>query len=116
MKMTSSPLAATVIIAGSLVAACLAGACGGGPETGESASTPAVSAPEGNASTAASEVAQLLPAEGAVAGWSRTKEPQVYGPGNLWEYINGAAETYLAFGFQEAASAGYKNAVGLEVT
>ena len=58
-----------------------------------------------------------LPDGGAVTGWTRTREPRRYGPGNLWEYINGAAESFLAFGFQEAATAGYADgARQLEVT
>jgi hypothetical protein len=116
MKMTSSPLATALAIAASLFAALLAGACGGGSENETPAASPEASGAPASATAPASEVASLLPPGGSVAGWSRNREPQVYGPGNLWEFINGAAETYLAFGFQEAASAGYRNAAGLEVT
>ena len=34
-------------------------------------------------------------------GWKPASEVVVYHPGNLWEYINGAAEQFLSFGFQE---------------
>jgi hypothetical protein len=34
-------------------------------------------------------------------------KPKFFGPGNLWEFINGAAEGYLAYGFQEVVSANF---------
>jgi hypothetical protein len=52
----------------------------------------------------------LLPAPGAAADWSRVREPRRYSQTDLWEYIDGAAEAYLAFGFQELATAGYAHA------
>ena len=55
----------------------------------------------------------LLPDGNAVSGWSRSKEPQVFGADNLWEFIDGAAETYLAFGFEEMAAAGYSHGTNL---
>jgi hypothetical protein len=48
----------------------------------------------------------------------RTKPVQGYGPDNLWEFIDGAAETYVAYGFQNALSAGFAYGgaeVGLEI-
>jgi hypothetical protein len=35
-----------------------------------------------------------------VEGWAPAGEASVYGPNNLWEYINGAADNYLAYGFR----------------
>ncbi len=59
----------------------------------------------------------LLPASGALPGWSRVKEPHRYGQADLWEYIDGAAEAYLAFGFQELATGRYARAgTDLEMT
>jgi hypothetical protein len=49
-----------------------------------------------------------------VAGWSQAKAPQVFRTDNLWEFIDGAAETYLAYGFQEIATAAYAHAGGIE--
>jgi hypothetical protein len=40
----------------------------------------------------------LLP---KVNDWKFSEEPQNYIPGNLYEYINGAAEIYLAYDFKE---------------
>ena len=33
-------------------------------------------------------------------GWTPVSEVSTYEPENLWEYINGAAELFLAYGFQ----------------
>lgn len=35
-----------------------------------------------------------------IKGWKRVSEAKTYNPGNLWEYINGAAEQFLAYDFQ----------------
>jgi len=47
----------------------------------------------------------LLP---ALEGLVSVEEPQTYYPENLYEYINGAAEIYLSYGFKELIVAEYK--------
>jgi hypothetical protein len=42
-------------------------------------------------------------------GWTRSGDVRFFGPGNLWEYINGAAEGYLSYNFQEVVTAEYSN-------
>jgi len=86
-------------------------ACGGGDKAPEPAS-PAQSPPARSEALGESsrQLLAWLPDAGAVPGWTRTGEARRYGPGNLWEYINGAAETFLTFGFQEAATADYADA------
>jgi len=49
----------------------------------------------------------LLPADKAVPGWSMSQKPRSFTAGNLWEFIDGAADGYLAYGFQEVVSADY---------
>ena len=44
------------------------------------------------------ELRSLLP---QIAKWSQTEDAQNYYPENLFVYINGAAEIYLAYDFQE---------------
>ena len=72
----------------------------------EASSVPAGAAVPADASLPATarQVLTWLPGDKPVAGWKRTKAPQVFGPDNLWEFIDGAAETYLTFGFQELVS------------
>jgi Family of unknown function (DUF6599) len=36
-----------------------------------------------------------------ITGWKQSGEPQTFLPGTLYEYINGGADLYLAFDFQE---------------
>lgn len=36
-----------------------------------------------------------------IEGWTAVGEPATYGADGLWELINGAADTFLAYGFEE---------------
>ena len=44
------------------------------------------------------QIASLVPRP---AGWAPTEEPRAYFPDNLFEYIDGAAESYLSYDFRE---------------
>ncbi len=48
----------------------------------------------------------LLPAKNEVPGWAMT-QVRSFSAGNLWEFIDGAADGYLTYGFQEVASADF---------
>ncbi len=41
----------------------------------------------------------------AIEGWNPAGETMTFGPDTLWEHINGAAETFLQYGFQELKTA-----------
>jgi hypothetical protein len=56
--------------------------------------------------------ALLLP---STEGWSVDGEDLRYEPENLWEYINGAAENFLAYEFVEVAVRHYKSDGGKEL-
>jgi len=43
-----------------------------------------------------------------IPGWCLSQEPEFYGPENLFEYIDGASEAYLAYDFQGLMVAFYK--------
>lgn len=45
----------------------------------------------------------------AIEGWKRSETIQQFTPENLYEYINGAAELYLSYDFQELWVAEYSN-------
>jgi len=49
----------------------------------------------------------LLP---EVPGWELAEEPQLYHPDTLFEYIDGAAESYLSYDFRELVVAQYRKA------
>ena len=44
-----------------------------------------------------------------IAGWSPLGEPSRYGPDGLWEVINGAADSFLDYGFEELTTQQYSN-------
>jgi hypothetical protein len=53
-----------------------------------------------------------------LSGYKKNTDFQVFVPDNLWDYINGAAETYLAYGFVDLHVAEYKkgkNVIKLEI-
>jgi hypothetical protein len=41
----------------------------------------------------------------AVEGWTRTGEIQVHDAGNLWEYIDGAADLFVSYGVRDCRTA-----------
>ncbi|MBC7187138.1 MAG: hypothetical protein H5U38_08905 [Calditrichaeota bacterium] len=52
----------------------------------------------------------LLPTADDLPGWERSQPLQFFGPDNLWEYIDGAADLYLEYGFQAVVAAEYMTA------
>lgn len=42
------------------------------------------------------------------SGWEFQEEPQIYVPGTLFEYINGASEAYLSYDFKELVVGNYQ--------
>jgi hypothetical protein len=64
--------------------------------------------PDLNAQTATGkqdDLSGLLP---SLEGWSLSEPPQTYLPENLFEYIDGAAESYLSYDFQRLVVGQYK--------
>jgi hypothetical protein len=51
-----------------------------------------------------------LPPGSAVAGWTRQGEARSFTPKNLWEYIDGEADLFLAYGFAGLETAQYAKA------
>ena len=52
----------------------------------------------------------LLPESNEAAGWTRGEEIRFFDPDNLYEFINGAAENFLIYGFEKVVTADYDNA------
>ena len=44
-----------------------------------------------------------------IAGWKQSGEVETFIPKNLYEYINGAADLYLMYDFEELKVEEYKN-------
>ncbi len=55
-----------------------------------------------------SGLADALPAGDVVSGWTRVGKPEFFHPDNLYKYINGAAELYLTYNFQQVVTASYQ--------
>lgn len=51
-----------------------------------------------------------------IAGWKKSGEVETFIPKNLYEYINGAADLYLMYDFQELKVAEYQNEKKASVT
>ena len=51
-----------------------------------------------------------------MTGWKQSGEIQTFIPKNLYEYINGAADLYLTYDFQELKVAEYQNEKKASVT
>ena len=50
----------------------------------------------------------LLPASGAVAGWERSGEVELYVPDNLFDYMDGQAELFFVYNFERLAVQEYQ--------
>jgi hypothetical protein len=51
-----------------------------------------------------------------VSGWKQAEKPQVFSSKTLYEYINGAADLYLKYDFQDLQVAEYRNEKKASVT
>ena len=49
-------------------------------------------------------------------GWDQPEKPQAYSPETLYEYLDGAADLYLSYEFQELSVAEYRDAQKASVT
>ena len=100
----------SLLHAGLLLAAATVAACGGSekakPEP-QSAAQPAT--PETGASGSPALLA-LLPKPSDVPGWDVSKAPRSYDANTLFELIDGAADGFLTYGFQEVVAADYTQA------
>jgi Family of unknown function (DUF6599) len=50
-----------------------------------------------------------------IEGWRLTVTERVYGPSDLWDIIDGAADTYLGYSFLDLHLADYENDEGINV-
>lgn len=70
----------------------------------------------GAASTGCKKTAaNPLPASGEVAGWEKTSDTRTFAAKDLWQYIDGDAEQYLAAGVVSTSTSDYKYNGKIEV-
>ena len=56
------------------------------------------------------QLQSLLPENNEAAGWTRGEDIRFFDPDDLYEFINGAAENFLIYGFEKVVTADYDNA------
>jgi len=49
----------------------------------------------------AEELKKFIPSSSELSGFKMTEKPEYYNQENLWDYMNGSAPGYLAYGFQK---------------
>ena len=49
------------------------------------------------------------------SGWTVQTDSSMYGPDNLWEYIDGAADLFVSYGFKHLQCATYRTPAGTEI-
>jgi len=54
------------------------------------------------------DLGALLPEESTLGGWTIAEGPVEFGPEDLYDYLNGAAERYLSYGFVRALHVRYE--------
>jgi len=58
------------------------------------------------------DLLSLLPQDGSVSGWDALTEPAVFDRDNLYNLVDGQADAFFAYGFQQVATRRYQNADG----
>jgi hypothetical protein len=61
----------------------------------------------GCTTTGSTAVADYLPADQAVAGWSRLETPRTFTVDTLYDLVDGQADAFFAYGFDQAALGRY---------
>ena len=54
------------------------------------------------------ELLALLPGQEEMSNWYKVSDPQFFNPDNLFEYIDGAADLYILYGFRKLITTDYK--------
>jgi len=62
------------------------------------------------------KVLDTFPASDAIAGWQKVSDTRVFAAKDLWQYIDGDAEQYLAAGVVSTSTSDYKYQGQLEAT
>jgi hypothetical protein len=57
-------------------------------------------------------IVQALPGADAVAGWQATGEPQLYDKNTIFQLMDGQAEFFFRYGFENVAVRSYQNSQG----
>jgi hypothetical protein len=64
---------------------------------------------------ASASLFEALPGDSDLPGWTPVEEAQTYNQENLFDLVNGQAEAYFAYGFEQVATRRYENVDGVEL-
>jgi hypothetical protein len=67
-----------------------------------------------NTTTTLTDLSNVLPAE--IVGWKKSDKDTFYNPENLFKYIDGGAELYISYNFQQVLAQKYTKGEGNEIT
>ncbi len=67
-----------------------------------------------NTTTTLADLSNALPAE--IDGWRKAEKDTFYNPENLFKYIDGGAELYISYNFQQVLAQKYTKGEGNEIT
>jgi hypothetical protein len=57
----------------------------------------------------AQDASNIFPKDNDIKGWVKSGKARIFAGDKLWEYIDGAAESYYPFGFKKVTTQDYKN-------
>jgi polyferredoxin len=57
-----------------------------------------------------------LPGSGEIAGWTETRAVRTFAAENLWQYVDGDADRYVAAGVRQTLTADYRYRDGMDAT
>jgi ferredoxin len=105
-----------ILLARAAIAAPALGAATQPQPVGEAAVAPTTAPTAAPAPEAKTAKSNPFPASGAVAGWQKSGETRTFSASNLYEYIDGGAEEYIAAGVVSTSTTDYKYQDKLEAT
>jgi hypothetical protein len=59
------------------------------------------------------DLLSLLPQDGEISGWGALTEPSTFQPSNLFNLVDGQADAFFAYGFEQVSTRRYQNADGV---
>jgi hypothetical protein len=104
MRALIQPIIAYIPALGTLLLALLLAGCAGQPG----------SAPDSfeQAKDRSFDFREIFPGAGELPGWTPADSQEVFNRENLYDLVDGQAESYFAYGFEEAAVQSYENSDG----
>ena len=79
-------------------------------------SSQSIQAPPATPALAPAALSAIFPGANAISGWTPTEQAKIYGHENLFSLVDGQADGFFVYGFQQVATQKYKNLAGTLLT